>query len=29
MCYEVRRAESCVEESAHHALVNARERDIV
>ena len=23
MCYEIRRAEACVDESAHHALVNA------
>ena len=23
MCYERRRAEACVDESAHHALVNA------
>ena len=29
MCYEVRRTEACVDQSAHHALVNARERDIV
>jgi hypothetical protein len=29
MCYEVRRAEACVDSSAHHVLVNARERDIV
>ena len=29
MCYEVRRAEACVDSFAHHALVNARERDIV
>ena len=31
MCYEVRRAEACVDQCAHHALmpVNARERDIV
>jgi hypothetical protein len=28
-CYEVRRAEACVDWCAHHALVNARERDIV
>jgi hypothetical protein len=25
MCYEKRRAEACVDESAHHALVNERE----
>jgi hypothetical protein len=25
MCYERRRAEACVDESAHHALVNAGE----
>ncbi len=29
MCYERRRAEACVDESAHHALVNAGEREIV
>jgi hypothetical protein len=29
MCYEVRRAEACVDYFAHHALVNARERDFV
>ena len=29
MCYDRRRAEACVDESAHHALVNAGERDIV
>jgi len=29
MCYEVRRAEACVDQCAHHALVNARGRDIV
>jgi hypothetical protein len=29
MYYEVRRAEACVDYFAHHALVNARERDIV
>ena len=29
MRYERRRAEALVDESAHHALVNARERDIV
>jgi len=29
MCYERRRAEACVDESAHHALVNAGGRDIV
>ena len=28
MCYEIRRAEACVE-SDHHALVNAWERDMV
>ena len=28
-CYERRRAESCVDESAHHALVNAGNREIV
>ena len=27
MCYERRRAEACVDESAQHALVNAGERD--
>jgi len=26
---EVRRAEECVDERVHHALVNAREREIV
>jgi hypothetical protein len=29
MCYERLRAEACVDKSAHHALVNAGERDIV
>jgi hypothetical protein len=29
MCYERRRAEACVDKSAHHALVNAGEREIV
>ena len=29
MCYERRRAEASVNESAHRALVNAGERDIV
>ena len=29
MCYERRRAEACVDESAHHALVNAGGREIV
>ncbi len=29
MCYERRRAEACVDQSAHHALVNAGEREIV
>ena len=29
MCYERRRAEACVAESAHHALVNAGGREIV
>jgi hypothetical protein len=28
-CYEVQRAEASVDLFAHHALVNARERDIV
>jgi hypothetical protein len=28
MCYERRRAEACVDESAHHALVNAGGREI-
>ena len=28
-CYERRRAEACVDESAHHALVNAGGREIV
>ena len=29
MCYERRRAEDCVDESAHHALANAGGREIV
>jgi hypothetical protein len=29
MCYERRRAEDCVDESAQHALVNAGGREIV
>jgi hypothetical protein len=29
MCNERRRAEASVDESAHHALVNAGEREIV
>ena len=29
MYFERRRAEACVDESAHHALVNAGEREIV
>ena len=29
MCYERRRAEACVDESAHHELVNAGGREIV
>ena len=29
MCYESRRAEACVDESAHHALMNAGGREIV
>ena len=29
MFYERRRAEACVDESAHHALVNAGGREIV
>jgi hypothetical protein len=29
MCYERLRAEACVDESAHHALVNAGGREIV
>ena len=29
MCYERRRAEASVDESAHHALVNAGGREIV
>ena len=28
-CYERRRAEACVDESAHHALANAGDREIV
>jgi hypothetical protein len=28
-CYERQRAEACVDESAHHALVNAGGREIV
>ncbi len=28
MCYERRRAEACVDESAHHALVNAGDESI-
>ena len=28
MCYERRRAEACVDESAHHALVNAGGREV-
>ncbi len=28
MCYERRRAEACVGESAHHALVNAGGREL-
>jgi hypothetical protein len=28
-CYERRPAEACVDLSAHHALVNAGEREIV
>ena len=28
MCYERRRAEACVDESAHHALVNAGGREL-
>jgi len=27
--YEIRRAEAFADKSAHHALVNAREREIV
>ena len=29
MCYERRRAEACVDESAHHTLANAGGREIV
>jgi hypothetical protein len=29
MCYERRRAEACVDLTAHHALVNAGETEIV
>jgi hypothetical protein len=29
MCYERRRAEAFVDESAHHALVNAEGKEIV
>ncbi len=29
MCYERRRAEACVDQSAHHALANAGGREIV
>ena len=29
MCYDRRRAEACVDESAHHALANAGGREIV
>ncbi len=29
MCYERRRAEACVDESAHHALAHAGGREIV
>ena len=29
ICYERRRAEACVDESAHHALANAGGREIV
>jgi len=29
MCYERRRAEALVDQSVHHALVNAGEREIV
>ena len=28
-CYEIRRAEACVDWSDHHTLVKAGERDIV
>jgi hypothetical protein len=27
MCYEILRAEACVDYSAHHALVNAGKRE--
>ncbi len=29
MCYDTRRAEACVDESAHHALANEGGREIV
>jgi hypothetical protein len=29
MCYEIRRAEACVDYPDHHTLVNAGERDSV
>jgi hypothetical protein len=29
MCYEIRRAEACVDKADHHTLVNAGERDSV
>ena len=29
MCYDRRRAEACVDESAHHALANTGGREIV
>jgi hypothetical protein len=29
MCYDIRRAEACVDESAHHPLANAGGREIV
>ena len=29
MCYARLRAEACVNQSAHHALLNAGERDVV
>jgi len=29
MCYERRRDEACVDQSAHHAQVNAGKREIV
>jgi hypothetical protein len=29
MCYEIRRAEACVDLADHHTLVNAGERDSV